>query len=270
MLSVLINNVTMPCTLLYAAICGEHTMANSEVAAMLGIFFLGFAVMVAVARVLRLLLRPAREEGGVYELLMIFPNSAYIGMPVASAIFGSIAAFCLSMYNLPFYLILYCYGVSLLQGVPMKKIEWKKVLSPVLIASVLGVVLYLCNIKLPALITEPMQAIGQISTPGAMMLVGSTLSSVPAKGILRNWRLLLMTVGKLILMPVVTHLIFRCFVSNELLLGIVTLAAAMSTASVTSLLAAEYRTGEELAASGVFLTTICSGLTIPLMVMLLL
>ena len=48
-----------------------------------------------------------------------------------------------------------------------------------MIASLLGVVLYLCDVRLPALLTEPMQSVGQISTPGAMMLVGSTLSTVP-------------------------------------------------------------------------------------------
>ena len=269
-LSVLINNVTMPCTLLYAAICGEHEMRGGEVAAMLGVFLLSFLVTIVLAKLFRLAVQPAQEEAGIYELLLIIPNSAYIGMPVATAIFGSIAVFCLSMYNLPYSFVLYCYGVGLLRGVPLKKLEWKQMLSPVLIASLVGAALYLCNVRLPKLITEPMQAIGQISTPGAMMLVGSTLSAMPAKGVFRNWRLLLFTIVKLLLLPVVTHLIFSCFVQDRLLLGIVTLVAAMPTASMTNILAAQYQTGEELTAAGVFLTTICSVLTIPLVVMLLL
>ena len=54
------------------------------------------------------------------------------------------------------------------------------------------------------------------------------------------------------------------------MLGIVTLTVAMPSGSISSLLAAQYEKDEDLAAEAIFLTTICSVVTIPLMVMLLL
>ena len=201
---------------------------------------------------------------------MIFPNSAFIGIPVAAAIYGSTAVFGISLLNLPFYVALYCYGVSLIQGVPMGKVDLKQIFSPLMITSILGLALYLCNIRLPDLLAEPMQTIGQISTPGAMMLIGSTLEDVPLKKAVCNWRLLLLTAGRLLLAPVAVHLVFSLFVKDEMLLGLVTLIAAMPSASFVSLLAAEYEKNEVLAAEGVFLTTILSVVTIPLMTMLLL
>ena len=107
----------------------------------------------------------------MYELLMIFPNSAFIGIPVAAAIYGSTAVFGISLLNLPFYVALYCYGVGLIQGVPIETVDLKQIFSPLMITSILGLALYLCNIRLPDLLAEPMQTIGQISTPGAMMLI---------------------------------------------------------------------------------------------------
>lgn len=218
----------------------------------------------------RLLISPERGHAGIYELLLIFPNSAFIGIPVASAIYGESAVFYLSMYNLPFYVALYCYGVNLIQDTPVRKIDFHQMLSPLMIASLLGVVLYLCDVRLPALLTEPMQSVGQISTPGAMMLVGSTLSTVPVKGILRNWRLPALTVVKLVIAPVIARLLLGLFVRNAEMLGIVTLTVAMPSGSISSLLAAQYEKDEDLAAEAIFLTTICSVATIPLMVMLLL
>ena len=44
----------------------------------------------------------------------------------------------------------------------------------------------------------------------------------------------------------------------------------MPSGSISSLLAAQYEKDEDLAAEAIFLTTICSVVTIPLMVMLLL
>lgn len=175
-LSVLINKVTMPCMLLHASVCGERVLENGDVLLLTGLYFAGFALMIVLARLYRLALHPAREDSGVYELLMIFPNSAFIGIPVAAAIYGSTAVFGISLLNLPFYVALYCYGVSLIQGVPMGKVDLKQIFSPLMITSILGLALYLCNIRLPDLLAEPMQTIGQISTPGAMMLIGSTLA----------------------------------------------------------------------------------------------
>ena len=269
-LSVLINKVTMPCLLLHASVSGERVLGNGDVLLLTGLYFAGFALLIALARLYRLALHPAKEDGGVYELLMIFPNSAFIGIPVAAAIYGSTAVFGISLLNLPFYVALYCYGVSLIQGVPMGKVDLKQIFSPLMITSILGLALYLCNIRLPDLLAEPMQTIGQISTPGAMMLIGSTLADVPLKKAVCNWRLLLLAAGRLLLAPVAVHLVFSLFVKDEMLLGLVTLIAAMPSASFVSLLAAEYEKNEVLAAEGVFLTTILSVVTIPLMTMLLL
>lgn len=93
---------------------------------------------------------------------------------------------------------------------------------------------------------------------------------MPLKKAVCNWRLLLLTAGRLLLAPVAVYLVFSLFVHDEMLLGLVTLIAAMPSASFVSLLAAEYEKNEVLAAEGVFLTTILSVVTIPLMTMLLL
>ena len=247
-----------------------RVLGSGDVLLLTGLYFAGFALLIVLARLYRLALHPAKEDGGVYELLMIFPNSAFIGIPVAAAIYGSTAVFGISLLNLPFYVALYCYGVSLIQGVPMGKVDLKQIFSPLMITSILGLALYLCNIRLPDLLAEPMQTIGQISTPGAMMLIGSTLADVPLKKAVCNWRMLLLAAGRLLLAPVAVHLVFSLFVKDEMLLGLVTLIAAMPSASFVSLLAAEYEKNEVLAAEGVFLTTILSVVTIPLMTMLLL
>ena len=258
MLSLLINKITMPCLVVYSSVCNAHSMSNRELLILLGIYFVSFVLMIVVARLFRLLVSPERGHAGIYELLLIFPNSAFIGIPVASAIYGESAVFYLSMYNLPFYVALYCYGVNLIQDTPVRKIDFHQMLSPLMIASLLGVELYLCDVRLPALLTEPMQSVGQISTPGAM------------KGILRNWRLPALTVVKLVIAPVIARPLLGLFVRNAEMLGIVTLTVAMPSGSISSLLAAQYEKDEDLAAEAIFLTTICSVATIPLMVMLLL
>ena len=134
MLSLLINKITMPCLVVYSSVCNAHSMSNRELLILLGIYFVSFVLMIVVARLFRLLVSPERGHAGIYELLLIFPNSAFIGIPVASAIYGESAVFYLSMYNLPFYVALYCYGVNLIQDTPVRKIDFHQMLSPLMIA----------------------------------------------------------------------------------------------------------------------------------------
>ena len=269
-LTMLINNITMPCLVIYSAVSNDHALSNRQVLGLLGIAFAAFAVFILTAKLITALIRPERGRRGIYEYFMIFPNSSFIGIPVISAIYGASATFFLSLFNLPFYLILYSYGISLIQEIPMRKINVRQLLSPLMFASLLSIALYFGNVQLPKLIAEPMQTIAQISTPGAMLLVGSMLAGIPVKGLFQNGKLFLAAAGKLMVVPAVTSLIFRLFVQDEMMLGIVTLVAAMPTASNTSLLAAQYGKDEDMAATIVFLTTVCSVATIPLMAMLLL
>ena len=269
-LSTLINKVTMPCMVLQAAVSSERTLENREVLLLTGLYFLAFALTIVLAKLFRLALHAQTGDGGVYEMLMIFPNGSFIGIPVGLTIFGSAAVFGISLLNLPFFVVLYCYGVSLIQGVPLRSVNLKQIFSPLMLASMLGLALYLGNVKLPAVALECMQTIGQFTTPGAIMLIGATLAGAPLKGAARNWRLYLVALGKLVVVPVAVRLVLGLFVKNPVLLGLVTLTSAMPTASFVSLFAAEYEKDATLAAEGVFLTTVLSVVTIPLMVMLLL
>ena len=49
-LSVLINKVTMPCMLLHASVCGERVLGSGDVLLLTGLYFAGFALLIALAR----------------------------------------------------------------------------------------------------------------------------------------------------------------------------------------------------------------------------
>ena len=58
-------------------------------------------------------------------------------------------------------------------------------------------------------------------------------------------------------------------IENPLILGVTVVISAMPVATMTTLLAAKYGADEELAASGVFLSTLMSLATVPLVMGLL-
>lgn len=270
MLSKLINQVTTPCMVLYSALCNEHVLSNRQVFGLLGIALASYGILIVVSKLYMLLVRPEKEHRGLYEFLMVFPNLGFMGIPVISAIYGTDAVFYISIFIMVFYFVLYTYGMCLIRGISIREVNLRQIISPMTVSSLLGMILYLCNVRLPQVITEPMNSIGKICTPGAMLLTGSMLCGIPVGHILKNGKLFLAAAGKLFLAPIVTNLIFRHVITDEMILGVVTLITAMPVASKLSLLAAQYGKDENLAASAVFVTMVCSVVTIPLMAMLLL
>lgn len=269
-ISGLINNVASPCMVLYSAVCNDHALSNGAVLQLIGIAFASYFLLILVSKLYMCLVRPAREQRGLYEYIMIFSNLGFMGIPVISAVYGTDAVFYISIFIMVFYLFVYSYGSCLIQGIPMNFSNIRQVFSPMMVASMLGIVLYLCNVRLPDILTEPLNSIGQICTPCSMLLTGSMLAQIPLRGILKHWKLFPAAAGKLFIAPIVTNLVFRHVIHDELILGVLTLITAMPIAANMSLLASQYGKNEELCAVAVFLTTICSVLTIPLVAMLLL
>ena len=103
-----------------------------------------------------------------------------------------------------------------------------------------------------------------------MLLIGASLSKSPLKVMLCDPRIYLASFVKLIVGPVVVWLIFRTFVSNEIYLSLMVVSAAMPSAVLSSMLALEYGGNADAGSRGIFVTTILSLITIPLIVYLLL
>jgi len=103
-----------------------------------------------------------------------------------------------------------------------------------------------------------------------MLIVGITLAQVPVRHVFSEWRLYPLAFVKLLVVPFVVWLIFRQFIADELMLGVLVVLSAMPTAANVAMLAIEYKGNSRIASSGVFLTTLLSGATVPLVVYFLL
>jgi hypothetical protein len=70
----------------------------------------------------------------------------------------------------------------------------------------------------------------------------------------------------LIVCPLLVYFVLRWFIDDPLLLGIATVLCAMPVATNATMLCIEYGGNELLASRGVFISTLLSLVTIPLMV----
>ena len=269
-LSQLVVCVTNPCMVLHSVLGSQRQLTNREVLLLTAIAVASYAVLIALAQVLPRLLRCPKEDMGLYRFMTVFANLGFLGFPVVAALFGENAVFYAAIFNLVFQLLLNTYGVSLLtSGEGKPGFQPKMLLSPLIVASVLAYVCYLTDFRTPALVTDAMGMLGKVTSPVCMLVIGVTLAGVPLSSAFTNWRLYVLSFVRLLVLPVGAWLLLRPFVTNPLMLGITVVMMGMPIAAMSSIMTAKYGGNQQLAASGVFLSTLLSAFTIPFLMWVL-
>ncbi len=270
LLSKLVLNIAMPCTILSSVLGGNATASGSDAVVFLLLAFAFFALMFLVSVPIPKLLHAPREDRGLYRFMTVFGNVGFMGFPIITTLFGAGAAFYVTLFNIAFSLLCFSAGILLVSGGHGGKINFRLLINPTMIVSILTVIIFYTKPLVPAIINDTVGLISQLTTPTAMLVIGSTLAVVPFREVFSEWRLYPLTLLKLIAVPVVVFFLLRLVTSDPLTLGVLTVLSAMPVASNATMLSLEYGGNEKLASKGVFITTLISVITIPLIVSLLL
>lgn len=269
-LAQLVIVVTNPCIVLYSVLGSERVLSNQEVLLLTGIALAVFAVLILVGRLLPRILRCPKQDINVYRFMTTFANMGFMGFPVVKALYGEGAVFYASIFNLVFQLVVYTYGAALLAPKNSKdRFSWRTLVSPIIIASVLAYVFYLTDFRAPQVLTDGLGMLGNVTSPVAMLVIGIALSKVSVKEVFTNWRLYVINVIRLLGLPLLAYFILRCISTQTIILGIPVVMLGMPVATMTTLMSAKYGGNERLAAAGVFLSTLLSFVTIPLLMWIL-
>ena len=267
-LSKLILNITMPAMIVAAVITGEELPEISVILSILevGVVFyvLEFAFVLTVPK----LLPGTAGQKGVYRYTLAFPNVGFIGYPVAVALYGDGALFYAAILALPFNLLSYSLGPLMLAGAG--RFRWRQLLSPCIVASVLGLVLALTRLRPPAMVGEMLDFVGSITVPLSLLVVGSLLAHMSPGKVLRSPKLWVLSVLRLLVMPALLCLVLRGMHIEAMVLGIAVSQMAMPVAVNGTLLSMEYGGDTEAMAQVTFLTTLGAIVTIPVLAAVLL
>ena len=129
------------------------------------------AVTFAVTIVLsELLFRKKGERTPVEKIAVIYSNSGFIGLPLINGIIGSEGIFYMTAYLTVFNLLLWTHGVLVMGSAGSFKEMCKNLLTPTIIAIFAGVVCFITQLCLPEVLANPIQMIGNMNTPLAMII----------------------------------------------------------------------------------------------------
>ena len=269
LISKLVINIAMPCTILNSILSGETTATGRDAAVFMLMAVILYALFFLVSAPLPQLLRTVKGDRGLFRFMVVFGNVGFMGFPIIQSIFGTGAVFYVTIFNIVFSVLCFSVGIIMVSG-KSKKFNPLLFINPTMVASVLTVILFYTKLPVPPVLSQAVNLVGQLTTPSAMLVIGSTLAVIPIKEVFSELRIYPLAVVKLLVIPVLSWLLLRLFVSDPLTLGILIVLSAMPTASNATMLSMEYGGNEKLASKGIFLTTLLSVATIPLIMYLLL
>lgn len=267
--SSLIVNVTNPLQILASVLCCDHALSNLDVLWLSLIALCSYIFLIASSFLLPKLLRIPPADAGLYRFMYIFSNISFIGFPLVTSLLGSGATFYLTIFVLFFQLVVWSYGVHLIGGKGHFRFHLSILLRPCVLASLCSYAIYLSGLRFPAVIGSAATFIGDATSPLAMLIIGCSLAQMEPKSVFGRWRVYVLALLKLIVVPLLAFAVLRPILKNELMLGVSIVTLCMPVATNTTIISYQQHADDKLASSGVFVTTLLSVITLPLMMYLL-
>lgn len=269
-ISRLVINVFLPAMILSSVINQKLQMTGGEIAFGFLMMVIMVAICYVVGRLTPKILRIKDGDKGMYSLLVSFMNNGFMGFPLVAALFGDTWVFFASLSNIPFNFLLYTLGIMQLQsGEEKEKLRLRSILNAPLIATFAALILFVFNIPIPALIDDTVDTVANATVPLSMMSIGLSLGSVPIKDAFIHKRLYALSALRLIVCPLLVWFVLHFIVADPIILGIIVVISACPSAVVCSILGIKYgRDGIE-ASEMIFLCTVLSVITMPLLMTVL-
>lgn len=145
----------------------------------------------------------------------MYSNCGFIGIPLVQSILGNEGVLYLTAYMTVFNFFSWTHGIMIMTGTFSLKELKKGLLSPMIFASILGVMFFFGRIHIPYLLLDSMNYVAGMNTPLAMLIAGISVAQTDLLSMLRNRKLYLISASKLLLMPALLLVVLALFRSTR-------------------------------------------------------
>ena len=234
--------------ILIAALCASLIIAGSILAA-------------------KLLFRDKNEgRKKVLQFSVIFSNCGFMSLPLQKAILGDDGWFYGSIFVAVFNVFVWTYGLVSMSG-DKKQLSIKKLaFNPGIVGVLIALILFVCKINLPYIISQPIEYLSDLNTPLPMLVIGFYLSQANFKKAFTDLGTYAAMAVRLVAIPVAAAVIMSLFGIDKTIIVAFIIASSAPTAATTTMFAAKYSRDVELSVSTVTATTLVSIVAMPLVV----
>ncbi|KAF2956375.1 AEC family transporter [Marinitoga sp. 38H-ov] len=236
-------------------------------------YFWGYSVIFILAILIPYFLKKLnliKAEKGVISFALMFSNGGYLGYPIVSALFGDEYIAKAVIYVIVMTLLSFSIGIVILTG-NVKKGLINMLKLPMLWGFLIGWILGVLGLKwndLPKLLYDPIRMIKDASIVIILINIGISLSRIKIK-IFDLYDTILTTIFKLVIFPLIAVFIVKFLKLDPILAGIFVIEVGMPVGMNVSFITEELNINPALGNLLVFVSTLLSIITVPLLYLIL-
>jgi malate permease and related proteins len=236
----------------------------------LNYLLIGAALLIAMLGLAYVLSHVLTKDSNLRNILMYafaFANYGYIGYPLIDAVYGGTVLSNFIIFAIPFTIFIQLIGRYLLGDEKIKL--WRKLLTPSLIAIILGILGGVFGFRYPEILSITLTKASACMSPIAMLLTGFVLAGRRFVELVNSPKVYLFALIRLIAIPVSVGLCLLAFgVGTEWIMMAVMITAM--PVGVNTIIFPEAYGGESAAGARIcFISNILSVLTIPVLLALI-
>ncbi|MBR2847456.1 MAG: AEC family transporter [Clostridia bacterium] len=220
-------------------------------------------VSCVLAYVIASIMDKGKSKKGVYTFTMAFPNFAFMGIPIVEAVYGPEAFSTLILFILPYYILVNVLGDIIIRDEKLPR--FSTLVSPITISIVLGFGLVYARVPIPQVVVNQAHIIYSSAIPLSMMLMGFVLAGKKITSMFTALSTYFISAMRLILFPMITLIALWLVGLRGMALGVPVLILGMPTAVNGVMLAENAGKDAFHCSSVVFISTLLSLLTIPML-----
>ena len=209
------------------------------------------------------------ESRNIDRIVSIYSNCGFIGIPIVSSLYGPEGVFYLSGYVTAFNLLFWTHGVTVIKKRFDKKNLKKILLSPSIIAVLIGVLVFLLRIDLIDPLGSTMEAVAAMTTPLTMIIAGVSIAQTSFLDTVKDLTVYRVTILRLLVLPLIVYGLFRLIPLPDIVKDIVIIGCACPASTMGTIVAAESGENSIRMSQYFAVTTVLSLLTLPLIQFLL-
>ncbi len=275
LLAKLVTQVALPCYMLYT-ITQRFTAADLlKMLPALRFPALSMVLLLGIATGVARIFAVRQDRRGLFISMFFNSNTIFVGLPINQALFGDASIPYVLIYYMCNTTFFWTLGTYLIQRDGEGEAQFdlktslKKVFSPPLMGFLLGQVLVMLQIKLPAFLASDLQYLGNLTTPLSMIFIGLSVSHVGVKQLVLGKDQLLILLGRFLVAPLLMATIVYWVPLPSLMKQVFIIQSAMPVMTNAPVVARLYGADSDYAAVMVTETTLATMVVIPILMVLM-
>lgn len=225
-----------------------------------------FLFFIAAGKLLSPLFDRDKSQRKIFQLMFVFSNLSFIGIPVISSILGAEYVVYVMVFMQAYTLFLYTYGIAVMDG-RFSAASPKGMLNPGSISCVAGLLLIIANLRLPDFLLAAASYLGGAAPPLALMSVGYTLANSDLKKAFGNIRVYIFSAIKLLALPLLMTGVLKLLPVDDSVLLVCAVIFGMPVGNMPLMLGTQKGLDCGTCTAAILVTTVLCVATIPILLL---